>query len=64
MLDQSFYQKADEIIAFYGKKPASLIPIMQDIQGGVQISPGRIAYICCGADRRNRSESVQCCHIL
>ena len=29
MLDQSFYQKADEIIAFYGKKPASLIPIMQ-----------------------------------
>ena len=26
MLDQSFYQKADEIIAFYGKKPASLIP--------------------------------------
>ena len=33
MLDQSFYQKADEIIAFYGKKPASLIPIMQDIQG-------------------------------
>ena len=32
MLDQSFYQKADEIIAFYGKKPASLIPIMQDIQ--------------------------------
>ena len=50
MLDQSFYQKADEIIAFYGKKPASLIPIMQDIQGGVQISPGRIAYICCGAD--------------
>ena len=35
MLDQSFYQKADEIIAFYGKKPASLIPIMQDIQGAV-----------------------------
>ena len=34
MLDQSFYQKADEIIAFYGKKPASLIPIMQDIHGG------------------------------
>ena len=32
--------------------------------GGVQISPGRIAYICCGADRCDRSESVQCCHIL
>ena len=63
MLDQSFYQKADEIIAFYGKKPASLIH-HAGYPGGVQISPGRIAYICCGADRRNRSESVQCCHIL
>ena len=35
MLDQSFYQKADEIIAFYGKKPASLIPIMQDIRNSL-----------------------------
>ena len=33
MQDQSLYQKADEIIAIYGKKPATLIPIMQDIQG-------------------------------
>ena len=39
MLDQSFYQKADEIIAFYGKKPASLIPIMQDIQGEYRYLP-------------------------
>ena len=39
MLDQSFYQKADEIIAFYGKKPASLIPIMQDIQGVYRYLP-------------------------
>ena len=29
MLDQSYYEKADEIIAKYGKKPSSLIPIMQ-----------------------------------
>ena len=39
MLDQSFYQKADEIIAFYGKQPASLIPIMQDIQGVYRYLP-------------------------
>ena len=39
MLDQSFYQKADEIIAFYGKKPESLIPIMQDIQGVYRYLP-------------------------
>ena len=33
MLDQSYYDKTDEIIERYGKKPSSLIPIMQDIQG-------------------------------
>ena len=32
MLDQSYYAKTDEIIEHYGPKPASLIPIMQDIQ--------------------------------
>ena len=42
MLDQTFYQKADEIIAFYGKKPASLIPIMQDIQGAYRYLPGEL----------------------
>ena len=69
MLDQSFYQKADEIIAFYGKKPASLIPIMQDIQGVYRYLPEELLRVCffqgsCGADRCDRSESVQCCHIL
>ena len=32
MLDRSFYEKADEIIAAHGKGKESLIPIMQDIQ--------------------------------
>lgn len=32
MLDQSYYEKADEIIANYGKEQRFLIPIMQDIQ--------------------------------
>ncbi len=42
MLDQSFYQKADEIIAHYGKKQSSLIPIMQDIQGEYRSLPGEL----------------------
>ena len=32
MLDKSYYAKTDEIIALYGANPASLIPIIQDIQ--------------------------------
>ena len=39
MLDQSYYEKADEIIGRYGKKPSSLIPIMQDIQGEYRYLP-------------------------
>lgn len=42
MLDQSYYQKADEIIAHYGARPASLIPIMQDIQGEYRYLPGEL----------------------
>ncbi|MGN0354681.1 MAG: NAD(P)H-dependent oxidoreductase subunit E [Muricoprocola sp.] len=42
MLDQSYYEKADEIIAFYGKKPSSLIPIMQDIQAVYRYLPGEL----------------------
>ena len=42
MLDQSYYEKADEIIAKYGKKPSSLIPIMQDIQGEYRYLPGEL----------------------
>ena len=42
MLDQSYYEKADEIIAKYGKKPSSLIPIMQDIQGVYRYLPGEL----------------------
>lgn len=42
MLDQSYYQKADEIIAHYGASPASLIPIMQDIQGEYRYLPGEL----------------------
>ena len=40
MLDQSYYAKTDEIIEHYGPKPASLIPIMQEIQAEYRYLPG------------------------
>ena len=42
MLDQSYYNKADEIIAHYGRKAASLIPIMQDIRAEYRYLPGEL----------------------
>ena len=42
MLDQSYYKKTDEIIEHYGRKPASLIPIMQDIQAEYRYLPGEL----------------------
>ena len=42
MLDESYYQVADEIISRYGKKPSSLIPVMQDIQEAYRYLPGEL----------------------
>ena len=42
MLDKSYYDKADEIIAVYGRKPDSLIPIMQDIQAEYRYLPAEL----------------------
>ena len=42
MLDQSYYDKTDEIIAHYGRNAASLIPIMQDIQAEYRYLPGEL----------------------
>lgn len=42
MLDQSYYTKTDEIIEHYGRKAASLIPIMQDIQAEYRYLPGEL----------------------
>ena len=42
MLDKTYYEKADSIIAFYGPKPASLIPIMQDIQAEYRYLPAEL----------------------
>ena len=45
MLDQSYYQKTDEIIEHYGRKAASLIPIMQDIQAEYRYLPVKEALM-------------------
>jgi NADH-quinone oxidoreductase subunit E len=39
MLGQSYYDKASEIIEQYGRKPAALIPIIQDIQSAYRYLP-------------------------
>ena len=46
MVDQSYYTKTDEIIAIYGAKPSSLIPIIQDIQAEYRyLPPELLAYV-------------------
>ena len=42
MLDASFYQAADEIIAQYDPEAKSLIPIMQDIQAKFRYLPAEL----------------------
>ncbi len=39
MLDKTYYDKADEVIAVYSINQASLIPIMQDIQAEYRYLP-------------------------
>ena len=48
MLEQSYYDKADEIIAVYGPNPASLIPIMQDIQAEYRYLPAELLTYVAG----------------
>ena len=42
MLDASYYQAADEIIAQYEREAKSLIPIMQDIQAKFRYLPAEL----------------------
>ena len=46
MLEQSYYDKADEIIAIHGAKPSALIPIIQDIQSEYRyLPPELLVYV-------------------
>mgnify|MGYP004515806801 FL=1 len=39
MVDQTWYEKTDEIIAMHGNMPSALIPIIQDIQSEYRYLP-------------------------
>lgn len=55
MLNQSYYDKADEIISGYGTESRYLIPIMQDVQAEYRyLPPELLTYI---ADRLNITEA-------
>lgn len=46
MLEQSYYDKADEIIAQYGIARKSLIPVIQDIQANYRyLPPELLSYV-------------------
>lgn len=46
MVEQSYYEKADAIIAEHGAKPSALIPIIQDIQSEYRyLPPELLSYV-------------------
>ena len=46
MVEQSYYDKADEIIALHGMKKNSLIPVIQDIQAEYRyLPPELLSYV-------------------
>ena len=49
MLDQSYYDKADEFIELHGRKAGSLIPILQDIQAQYRYLPEELLAHVAGA---------------
>ena len=49
MLDQSYYDKTDEIIAEHGSDQASLIPIIQDIQTEYRYLPPELLNYVAGS---------------
>ena len=39
MLEQSYFAKADELIARYGRQPSAIIPVLEDIQEAYRYIP-------------------------
>lgn len=55
MLEQSYYDEADRIIATYGTEPRFLIPIIQDIQNEYKyLPPELLSYV---AEKLNVAEA-------
>lgn len=48
MVDQSYYNKADEIIDEHGAMPSALIPIIQDIQNEYRYLPPELLVYVAG----------------
>jgi len=48
MLEQSYYDKADEVISNYGTEPKWLIPIIQDIQSEYRYLPPELLNYIAG----------------
>ena len=64
MLDESFYQKADEIIANHTKEERSPDPYHSGYSGRVPLSSARTAYLCRQRNRHHRRPRLQCCELL
>lgn len=64
MLERSYYDKTDEIIAQHGADSSSLIPIIQDIQNEYRYLPGELLSYVAEKNRDNGSESLQRRYIL
>ena len=58
MLDQSYYETANEIISRYPLEEKSLIPIIQDIQATYRyLPPDLLDYVA--KDRHYRDQGLQ-----
>lgn len=57
MLDQSYYEKADEIVANYGSEARFLIPIIQDIQNCYKYLPPELLNYVAGKLNINEAKA-------
>lgn len=55
MLDPSYFARADEFIARYGKKPSAIIPVLEDIQEEYRYIPREL--LTYAADKLGIKES-------
>lgn len=64
MLDASYYEKTDEIIACHTREERSLIPIIQDIQEEYRYLHPGIIKLCGRKNWHFRSKGFQRCKFL
>lgn len=64
MLDASYYEKTDEIIACHTREERSLIPLIQDIQEEYRYLPPELLSYVAGKNWHFRSKGFQRCKFL